>query len=369
MDMKLKSIEPIAVRLPLRRTMKTSQRAMRVSENVLVRVESDDGLVGWGEAASAPTMTGETMESMVAAIRLMAGQLVAQPVEALGSFSSRMAKSLYGNSAAKAAIDIAVSDLLGKAKGKPIWELLGTRRRDRVPALWMLAEGNVDHDVEEARRKREDGYVAFKIKVGGNAPEADALRTSRICDAVGPGHLVSADANQGWTVAQALAFLREINPAPLTFLEQPIKGADLDGMAEIAANGRVLIGCDEGIHSVADIERHHRHGAASGGSLKIIKMGGLPEVMAAAGTCESLGMKVNLACKIAESGIGTAAVLQLAAVIPSIDWGVSLSTQYLAEDLLTVPLDIAHGYARIPDGAGLGIEVDEERIRRFQVNM
>jgi L-alanine-DL-glutamate epimerase-like enolase superfamily enzyme len=105
---------------------------------------------------------------------------------------------------------------------------------------------------------------------------------------------------------------------------------------------------------------------STGGSLKAIKLGGLGTVLKAAEWCAAHEWKVNLACKIAESGIATAAVLQLGAVLPAIDWGVSLSSQYLAEDIVRNPLKIVDGRAPVPEGPGLGVEVDEMRVRHYQ---
>ena len=362
---RIKRVEAIAVRLPMAKPMKMAGVLIESADNVLVRIETDTGQIGWGEAASAPTMTGETMESMTIAVRYIAPMLASCPLAGIEAASSIMDGAMYGNHAAKAAVEMAWHDALGKVLGKPVYALLGGQRRDRVPALWMLGTGSADADVAEARHKLAAGYIAYKIKVAVDTPGADAARTRRICAALGAGNLICADANQGWTVEQALTFVRAVADTSLAFLEQPVRGADLAGMAEVAAATRVPIGFDEGAHSSADIARHHAMRAARGGSLKAIKLGGLKRVQQAAVLCDSLGMKVNLACKVAESSIGTAAVLHLAAAIPALDWGVSLTSQYLAEDLVRTPLSFADGHARVPTGAGLGVEVDEARVRKY----
>ncbi len=362
----IKRIEAIAVSLPMTRPMKMAGVLIASADNVLVRIETDTGHVGWGEAASAPTMTGETMESMTIAVRYMAPVLTGCALADIAQAGALMERAMYGNNAAKTAVEMAWHDALGKVTGKPVHELLSGKRRDRVPALWMLGTGNADADVEEAKEKSAAGYVAYKIKVGVDRPDADADRTRRICAALGNGKLISADANQGWTVAQAIAYVRAVADTTLDFLEQPVHGADLAGMAEVAAASRVPIGFDEGAHCIADIARHHEMRAARGGSLKAIKLGGLKPVYQAAVLCDSLGMKINLACKVAESSIGTAAVLHLAAAIPSLDWGVSLTSQYLSEDVVQSPLSFASGHATVPAGAGLGVEVDEARVRKYQ---
>jgi muconate cycloisomerase len=363
---RIKKVEAIAVRLPMTQPMKMAGVLIASADNVLVRMETDTGHVGWGEAASAPTMTGETMESMTIAVRYMAPMLASCPLAGIEAASSIMDGAMYGNNAAKAAIEMAWHDALGKALDKPVYEMLGGKRRERVPTLWLIGTGNADADVEEAKRKLAAGFVAYKIKVGVDTPAADADRTQRICAALGSGNLISADVNQGWTVDEAIGYVRAVADTSLDFLEQPVRGTDLAGMAQVAAASRVPIGFDEGVHSIADIARHHELHAARGGSLKAIKLGGLRPVHHAAVLCESLGMKVNLACKVAESSIGTAAVLHLAAAIPSLAWGVSLTSQYLAEDIVRAPLSFADGHAAIPAGAGLGVEVDEARVRKYE---
>ncbi|MBI1989683.1 MAG: hypothetical protein HYS65_08095 [Betaproteobacteria bacterium] len=367
--MKIKRIEALAVSVPLIKPVKMSFEEVRAARNVLVRLETGVGTVGWGEAASAPLMTGETVESMVAAIRYMAPALSGAALHDIEQVSALMNRILYGNQAAKSALEMALHDALGKAGGKPVYELLGSKRRGRVPVLWLVGTGSADADVEEARRKRAAGCVAYKIKVGVGEPREDAERTRRICEALGAGCLISADANQGWDVEQAIAYVRAVENTTLDFLEQPVPAGDLAGMARVAAASRIPIGIDEGLHGITDLARHHEAGAARGGSLKTIKLGGMRGVYQAAELCQSFGMKVNLACKVAESGIAAAAMLHLAAAVPAVDWGVSVTNQYLADDVLRAPLAIANGYADVPAGPGLGIEVDEARVRRYQLRI
>jgi len=364
--MRIARLLATAVALPMARPMKMSGVEIATADNVLVRVEEGGGGVGWGEAASAPSMTGETVASMVAAVRYLASFLEGLPAEGFGAIHAEMDWRLYGNHAAKSAIDMALHDLVARARNMPVHALLGAQRRARVPALWMIGTGSTEGDLREAAAKRAAGFVAYKIKVGAADPQADAERTARICAALGPGRLISADANQAWTPEQAIGYVGAVASTALDFLEQPVRGDDLAGMARIAAASRVAIGADEGIHGLDDIARHHEAGAASGVSLKTIKLGGLGPAHQAALLCERLGMKVNLACKIAESSIATAAVLHLAAAAPSLDWGVSLSSQYLAADLVRSPIAIRDGHASVPEGPGLGIEVDEARVREYR---
>ena len=361
-------VEPIAVGLPMLHAMTMAGVAVDRADNLLVRITDEEGRVGWGEAASAPTMTGELLEGMAAAVRHLQRSLVGSTAEAaLADGGRQRDRLLVGNAGAKAAIDIALHDLAGRAAGRPVHAFFGLPRRERVPVLRLVGTGSTEGDVAEAEAKRAEGFVAFKIKVGTGSPRADAERTRRVRAAIGDGALVSADANQGWSVDEARAYLAAVADLKLDFVEQPTASDDLAALAALHRAGGTPLGVDEGIHGLDDIRRHHAADAAAGCSLKAIKLGGLGAVADAAALCESLGLRVNLACKIAESGIATAAVLHLAAALPSLDWGVSLSNQYLAEDVLRDPPAVERGHAGVPQGAGLGVEVDEDRVDRHRL--
>jgi L-alanine-DL-glutamate epimerase-like enolase superfamily enzyme len=359
---RIKRITAIGVNLPLTQPMRLSKGVFSTADNLIVRVEAGD-YIGWGEAGSAPAMTGELLPGMMNAVAYLAPLLEGQRLDDIAGASALMRHHLYGNPGAKAAIEMALYDALGKSVNQPLHELLGGRRREEIAALRYLASGDAAKDVADATALKAQGYVAYKIKIGAAvAQEID--RTRRVCELLGPGALVSADVNQGWKVEQAIDYVRAVADTSLAFLEQPVAADDLAGMAQVAAASRVEIGCDEGLRTPHDLERHHAARAAHGASLKIGKLGGVGAVRDCALVCGRLGMKVNLACKIAESGIGTAAVLHIAAALPSLDWGVSLTSQYLGEDVLARSLVFSGGYVQVPSGAGLGIEVDEARIRR-----
>ncbi|MGA0023616.1 MAG: mandelate racemase/muconate lactonizing enzyme family protein [Burkholderiales bacterium] len=367
--MRIKHITAIAISLPMIKPVKMSFEEVRNAENLLVRVETADGISGWGEAASAPTMTGETPGSMVAAVRYLADKLEGMPVDDIAAVMHRAGQYLYGNNGAKAAIEMALFDALGQESGKPVHELLGGARRMRIPALRLIGTGSTDGDIAETKQRLAEGYVAIKIKVGVASPEADAERARAVAASVKPAAgkevLICADANQAWTPDEAIRFVRGIADTRIEFFEQPVAAHDVAGMARVAAASRVRIGVDEGLHSLDDLQRHHDMNAAHGCSLKTIKLGGLSPVYEAAQLCDRLGMKVNLACKIAEAGIASAGLLHLAASIPALDWGVSLSSPYLADDIVAEPVRLVDGHFDVPTGPGLGITVDEAKIRRY----
>lgn len=363
----IKSIEPIAVALPMRKPVVMAGEEIRRAANVLVRLTADNGMTGWGEAAAAPLMTGDTIESLVAAVHWLAAALAGRPVADIAGAHAAMEGRLYGNHGAKAAIEIALLDLTGKAEGKPVHALLGEKQRSRVPLLGVIAGGDFDGDLRDAIAKKASGVIVYKIKVGIDTPQNDAARTRAICGTLGTGMLISADANQGFRVDEALAFVRAVEGCGLDFFEQPVMATDLDGMAAVAAaaNG-IAIGADEGIHSLDDIGRHHTRKAARGVSLKAIKLGGLQALAEAGRLCQNLGMSVNISCKTGESSIACAAALHAAAVVPNIAWGLTLTHTGLAADVTAQPVPTAPGFADALDRPGLGVEVNEDCVQRFR---
>jgi muconate cycloisomerase len=368
-DLRIKVIEPIAVGLPMKKPVQMAGETVTRADNVLLRIEADNGVVGWGEAASAPTMTGETTASMMAAVTHMTPVLLKRPADDFAGVSAAMDAAMYGNSGAKAAIEIALHDLVGRATGQPLHALFGGKLRERMPVLAVIGSDDAQADRQEAEARYAAGYRAFKIKVGLASPEADAQRTRLVCAALkARGEcLVSADANQGYDGEGALRYVRAVADSGLDFFEQPVAAHDLDGMARAAAAAPALrIGADEGIHSADDIARHHEHHAARGASLKAIKLGGLRALFAAARLCDRLGMSVNISCKTGESSIASAAAAHIAAVVPALAWGLTVTNPALAEDVVTAPLRVDNGHVAVPSGPGLGIEVDERRVRRCQ---
>ncbi len=368
-SVKIKSIKPIAVSLPMKKPVIMAAETVARADNVLVRVESDSGFVGWGEAASAPTMTGETKASMMAAVAYIAQTLLGYAADDFAKITAAMDAVMYGNTGAKAAIEIALHDLVARAAGQPLHALFGAKRRNRIPLLAVIGSTDEAADLREAQERWAAGYRAFKIKVGLAGPEADAVRTQALCRML-KAHteecLVSADANQGFGVEEALRYVTALGDCGLDFFEQPVHAHDLAGMARVAAAGCLPIGADEGIHSLDDIERHHARSAAAGVSLKAIKLGGLRAISEACRLCDRLGMKVNISCKTGESSVASTAALHVAAAVPALAWGLTLTSHGLAEDVAVDPLRIDGGHAVVPDGPGLGVEVDEQRLRRRQ---
>lgn len=363
------SLTPLPVGLPMKKPVIMAGEEVRRADNVLVKIATDDGRLGWGEAASAPTMTGDTLESLVAAVHHLAPALTGRDPRDIDGAMAAMHARLYGNNGAKAAIEIALLDLASQSAQCPLHALLGKQRRTRLPLLGVIGGGDLDGDLSDAARKKAEGFTAFKIKVGVDTAGKDAARTRAICEVLGREGVISADANQGFSRDEALAYVRSVDGSGLSFFEQPLDAHDLDGMADVAAATSIAIGTDEGIHSLADIRAHHKAKAARGVSLKAIKIGGIRALVEAGRLCADLQMGVNISCKTGESSVACAAALHAASVIPTLDWALTLTHTGLAADVVRTPIPTARGHVDALQRIGLGVEVDEDLLARHRVHI
>jgi len=364
----IKHIEAIPVALPLLKPVVMAGERIERSTNLLVRIEAANGLVGWGEAASAPTMTGDVLPGMVAAVNdhlapLVEGRDALQRAE----IAQRIGHALHGNGGAKCAVDMALNDLVGRQLGVSLADMFGGPLRETLRPMYLLGNPKVADDIAEAQKKIRDGFTFFKLKVGIKHPAEEAAAAVEIRRQIGREIALCADANMGMTFQNARMFVERAREAELLFLEQPLREDDFDGMAALARLSPTPLNGDEAIGSVAAILALHRIGAIQGANLKTIKMGGIGATVHAMSVCAALGLNINLACKVAESGIGAAAIAQLGSVAPNLDWGVSITNHYLAEDLTETPVRIESGVVRRPRGAGLGVEVSESQVNRYRV--
>jgi muconate cycloisomerase len=344
--------------------MKMAGITITRAENLLVRIESTDGHVGWGEAPSAPTMTGDTLGGLVAAVRDHLAPLVIGK-DADNDHGPTLRRALVGNSGAHSAVEMALLDLMGRATGTRLIDSVARPLRRQVAPMWLLGNATPEQDIAEAQAKCAEGFDFFKLKIGVK-PIADEIKAAHAIRKALPDATLCADANCGLTLAAARRYAERTRDVSLAFIEQPLPADDIAGLKALARATKTPIGMDESIHSLADVEAVRRAGA-KGVSLKLIKLGGFRQAFAAGKLCRKLGLKINVAAKIAESSIGSAAAVHLACAVPNVDWGVSLTNLYLAEDIVEAPIAVNDGVAALPDGPGLGVDVDEAAVARFRV--
>jgi muconate cycloisomerase len=362
----IRRVDAIPLALPLTKPVKMAAETVTHAHNLLVRIEAEDGTVGWGEAASAPTMTGDTIAGLVSAVRdHLAPVLVGADAWMRPALLKRMRTVLYGNTGAHSAVEMALIDLAGHAAGVSVIDLIGGAVRPAVAPMWLVGNATLEQDVAEAKARKAAGIRFFKLKVGVKPLTSEAAAALAVREALGPDMPLCADANCGFSHEAAQRFLEATTDARLAFLEQPFAPDDMNGLATLARATPVAIGADEGIHSLHDIEAHAAAGAR-GVSLKLIKLAGFSGALAAGAVCRRLGLAMNIASKMAESSLASAATVHLACAVDNVDWGVSLTHFYLAEDIVRRPLAMESGLVALPPGPGLGVEVDEAAVARLR---
>jgi muconate cycloisomerase len=337
--------------------------------NLLVRVEAANGLVGWGEAASAPLMTGDVLPGMVAAVNNHLAPLVTgQDALCRAELVQRCAHALLHNTGAKCAVDMAINDLVGHHLGVSVADLFGGAVRDVLQPMYLLGNPKVEDDVAEAKQKLGEGWSFFKLKIGIKDPREEARAAIEVRRHLGDAVALCADANMGMTFADARMFAEQARDANLLFMEQPLHSDDIDGMVALARVSPIPLNGDESIDSVSSLLTLHRLGAIQGANIKTIKMGGIGPTVHAMSICGALGLSINLAGKVAESSIAAAAIVQLGCIAPNLDWGLNITNHYLAEDVTDAPLLIERGTVSRPREPGLGVTVSEEKVKRLRVN-
>lgn len=320
--LKIRRADGFGLRLPMKKPVLMSGVRLEHSENWLIRLEADNGVVGWGEASSAPNHGGSTVAEMKQGWLQVQDRVVGADAMHLGGLTQQLVPNVKVGKSVVGALDMALHDLVGRHLGVPTHVLLGGMRRDAVSPLWLLGTGKRDTDLAEAQQRFAEGYRFFKLKVGVRPLSEEIEMALALRSALGSELRLCADANMGMNADQAIAYAQGVKEARLEFFEQPLRREDFDGLRRLIATELIDVGLDESITSVQDLISHAAMGVA-GGSLKTLKLGGMSGVVAAAQVCQVHGQRINLAGKIAETSIASAAVIQLAAVLPNVDWGVS----------------------------------------------
>lgn len=386
--MKLTRIQATPIRIPLTRffynsttagtkrewggrlSRVTPKRPSPILEYVLVHIETDEGLTGLGEAPADIGFFGQFLESIQVAIDDYLGPLLVgrEPWD-IPALMDHI--DFRENSSAKSGIDLALHDLVAKARGISVAELLGGKKRDRIPVAIEIAGGSPEDMANECLKYLRMNVRAFKPKIGG-FPAADAERLRAIRQAVGPNFSLRADANRGYTPDEAIELCRlaEKFEVGLELLEQPCEAWDLPGMAKVRQAVNIPIEADESCFGPHDAEAVIRAGAADVLNIKIAKAGGLVNAMKIAALAEDAGLECVLGTAFG-TGVAVAGKLHLAAAIRNFTGAVEFTELGLHGPLLkgendrrlALPLD-PDGCLPVPDGHGLGVELDDEQVRK-----
>jgi muconate cycloisomerase len=368
-DFAIASIHTTIVDVPTVRRHELSSLSVTAQSYVIVELRLVNGVEGIGEAATlgGPRWSEESVESIKATIdAYLAPALTGAPADRFEAARLRMDEAAKRNNAAKAAIESALFDAVGKTLGVPAVQLLGGAVRESIPVLWTLASGDPVQEIEEAEKKLGARlHNAFKVKIGAQSPEADIARLRRLAGALAGRANVIVDANQAWDETTAVRCLPVLAELGVRLVEQPLPAWNLGGMARLRARSTVPLMADECVFSTHDMLDVARAGAADVVSLKLVKHGGLLATRDVAAVAEAAGIGLYGGCLL-ESSIGAAAHLQVFAGLRELAWGCEhFGPQILVDDLVEEPLRFADFSIHLPAGPGLGVTLDQDKLRRY----
>ena len=365
-DFEIKNVEVFSLNIPLKKPIKMSGITVQNAENIIVKITSNNNLYGWGEASSAPTMTGEFVEGMHAAGKFIKNQLIGMKIKKLFDINALKKLPIYENKGTLSAFEMALIDLILKEEKTSFQKFFGLRERNDIPIIQMVAGSDLDEEILNVKQAISNGFNCFKIKIGSsNNYKYDLERCTKIISSVDSSCIFSADANEGYTNEDALNFALEAKNCGLKFFEQPIPSKDLDFMNIITTKSSVPICSDEGAHSKKDIDDIINNRTSNGVSLKTIKLGGIVDVLNCAIFANENNISVNLAGKVAETSISSYAIANIATSIPQMNWDLSITNQYLIEDPVLEPLNIKDGKVFIKETIGLGTEIDMHKAKKY----
>jgi muconate cycloisomerase len=370
--LKIIRIEPIPISVPLKKgmTAKTAHGEHAVSPYVLVRVHTDAGIMGLGEATISGLWSGETQAGTVAAIRdYLAPVLIGRDPRDITAARRAMDFMIKLNPFTKSAVEMALWDIAGKAAGLPVYQLLGGKVRDRVRIKLVVWARDVAGSRAMAEAHLKLGVTCVKVKVGLD-PETDIARVRAVREVAGPSIPVTIDANCGWTIQQARYCLNQLRDVNLLLAEQPIPAGDPVALAELRRDCGTPIMADESIFTLQDAWQLTTHRAADILSVYPGKHGGIAGTAEIIAVAKAAGIRCTIGSNL-ELGIGTAAMLHVAAAFPEVDCETfpadTIGPFYHDGEIITQPLNLGPPAAEIPTGPGLGVELDEAALNRFRV--
>jgi len=367
--MKISSLELFHIAIPFAKPYKLSKvyGTRYDAEAVILKVHTDQGIVGLGEADPLNPFTDETPTTVMIVIRdLIAPHLMGRDPTHITALESDLDLRVHGNLLARGAVNMALYDIAGKAHDLPAYMLLGGLHQDRLPLLGPIGSGTPAEDTDSIQQKIEDGYQTIMIKMGALPIAAEIPRMIAAHEKFGGRIKFIVDANQGWTVDQTMRFIDGIGSSRPDLLEQPIERHDISGLKRIHHRAPCLLSADEGVASVQQAADLIRARAVDAFSIKVSKNGGLSKARKIAETADAFGLKI-LMNSMLEFGITQAASLQLGCVLPNLlDMGHAyMSVLRMSDDITDFGQNISQAMATVPTGPGLGICLDEDKLKKY----
>nr|AGS54208.1 mandelate racemase/muconate lactonizing enzyme, N-terminal domain protein [uncultured bacterium contig00107] len=354
--MKISNVKFETIKLVLHEPFVTAAAARIAQHNALVKVETDEGVFGIGEAVPTKHVTGETIDTLMDALGTLAKKITGMDPLDLEAIHRAMDATVADHPAAKAAFDIALFDIKGKVLEQPLYMVLGGDS-DSIETDVTLSVQDPVALAEAAMRKVDEGFRILKIKVGVN-PEMDIEGIAITRKAVGNGIILKADANQGYSVSDAIHVIEEIKKHGVVSIEQPVHRDDIDGMASIIERTGFFVIADESVFYPEDAQRVIDKNACRMVNIKLMKSGGIFKAERINAICEDAGVPCMVGSMV-EARVANAAGAHFAAAKRNIK-EVDLDGFILTKDVPSIKggFETHGGVIALLDKPGLGVEVD-----------
>lgn len=366
--MKIAAVEAIPFTIPYVKPVKFASGQVRAAEHVLVRMHTDEGVVGVAEAPPRPYTYGETRDGILAVIRgVFAPQIVGLTLTEREVITDRLARTV-GNPTAKAAIDMAAWDALGRSVGLPVSAMLGGFT-DRMRVSHMLGFDTPSAVVAEAERMvGKYGITTFKVKVGRRPVAVDTAVVRALRERFGATVELYVDGNRGWTASESLRAMKEMADLDLHFAEELCPADDVLGRRWLLQHIDIPFIADESVPTPADVTREVLGGSATAISIKTARTGftGSQRVHHLA---EGLGLEVVIGNQF-DGQLGTACAVSFGAAFELTSRRAGELSNFLdmSDDLLAAPLCIRDGELHVPPGPGLGVQIDPDKLHRYRTD-
>ena len=351
------------VRVPFKEAILWGSGRRTGPTRLIVRIETDAGVVGWGETIALIDTVPAVLSRLVAPLAI--GYDIARVerfhrhVLGAGYYHHKRAAVM-----AIAAVEMAMWDALGRRTGQPLHALWGGLFRERVEASAYLFISDRAELAGAAKRFLDAGHTTFKVKIGLD-PRTDVPLVETVRGAIGDHHL-RADVNGAWTPGTARRQLGRLKDFDLAYIEQPLELDDLVGHAELRSCQPIPIALDESAYTLADVGNIVRQGAADVVLLDPHEAGGLWQVIKQAGICEAVGIPVTLHSG-GELALSQSAYIHLAAAIPNMTLAIDTESTYLSADIAADPPRLRDGSFEVPSEPGLGMQPQIELIEKYRV--
>ncbi|WP_299989261.1 enolase C-terminal domain-like protein [uncultured Ruegeria sp.] len=338
-----------------------------VCEVVVLRLRSEDGSEGFGEASPWSVFTGTPEATYAALDRYLRPLVVGARVGDRSAIMARAAHAVAHCTEAKAALDTALLDLAGRIGGVPVWSLLGGRYRETIPLSCSIANPDFSQDIELLARLQADGVGIVKLKTGFKDHAFDIMRLEYLAQNH-PDFSVRVDYNQGLSIEDAPARVRDVTQFTPDFIEQPVRAHHFGMMRKLRQMIDVPLLADESVFGPEDMERAAREGICDGVSVKIMKSGGLTRGQTVARIAAAHGMTAY-GGDMFEAGLAHLAGTHMIAATPEITLGCEFyqASYFLKEDILEEPFQISDGQVVVPEGPGLGSRPDLSKLEHHAI--